>query len=211
MALNDPLDEHEQSERVLAWLRENGIALAGGLILGLAAIAGWKWWEQHKHVQSLAEADRYQSVVTAIDAGDADAATRLGELDNDIYANLAGLELAARQVRAGNSEAALTTLQAIKPTDAGVAEIVNQRLARLLVDSGKAEEAMRLLDGADSAMALEVRGDAEYVLGKLEEARGTYGQALTKMDVASPRRKLLELKLIEVGGKPTDTDTEAQS
>jgi hypothetical protein len=32
---------------------------------------------------------------------------------------------------------------------------------------------------------------------------------LTRLDVASPRRRILELKLIEVGGMPADT--EAQS
>lgn len=209
MALNDPLDEHEQSERVLAWLRQNGVSLAGGVILGLAAIGGWKWWAQHSHTQALADADRYQSVVAAIEAGDTDVASRLGELDNPVYADLAGLELAATQVRAGDNAAAVKTLEAIKVNAPGLSEIVNQRLARLLVDAGKADEAIQLLEGSDSAMALEVRGDAQYARGDADEARGTYEQALTKMDVASPRRGLLELKLIEVGGKPADTEAES--
>lgn len=206
MALNDPLDEHEQSERVLAWLRENGMGLVTGLVLGLAAIGGWKWWGQHEHTQSLADADRYQSVVNAIEAGDEDVDSLLGKLDNEFYADLANLQLAAKQVRAGDNDAATKTLQAIEVDDPRLGEIVNQRLARLLVDAGKSDEAMRLLDGADTAMALEVRGDAQFALGELDDARGTYGEALTKMDVASPRRKLLELKLMEVGGKPKDTE-----
>ena len=209
MALNDPLDEHEQSERVLAWLRENGMGLALGIVLGFAGIGGWKWWQHHEQTKLLADADRYQSVITAIAAGEPDVESRLGELDNDIYAYLAGLELAAKHVRAGDNDAAVKTLRAIKVSDAVLADIVHQRLARVLVDSGKADEALALLTDSDAAMTLEVRGDAEYALGKLDEARGSYDQALTKMDVASPRRKLLELKLIEVGGKPADT--EAQS
>lgn len=206
MALDDPLDEHEQSERVLAWLRQNGIGLAGGIVMGLAAIGGWKWWGQHQHAEALADADRYQTVIRAIEAGDADVASRFGELDNEIYSDLAGLELAAKQVRAGDNEAAANTLQSIKVSDPRMAEIVNQRLARLLVDAGKGDEAIRLLEGADTAMALEVRGDAQYALGDLDDARSAYMQALTKMDIASPRRKLLELKLMEVGGKPDDTE-----
>ena len=209
MALNDPLDEHEQSERVLAWLRQNGMSLAGGVVLGLAAIGGWKWWEQHSHTQALADADRYQAVITAIEAGDPDVASRLDGLDNPVYADLAGLELAAKQVRAGNNAAAVKTLEAIKTNAPGLNDIVNQRLARLLVDAGNADKAIQLLEGSDSAMTLEVRGDAQYALGDAEKARGSYEQALTKMDVDSPRRGLLELKLIEAGGKPADT--EAQS
>lgn len=209
MAIDDPLDEHEQSERVLAWLRQNGTGLALGVVLGLAAIGGWKWWQQHEHAQLLADADRYQSVVTAIEAGEPDVVSRLGTLDNKVYADLAGLELAAKHVRAGDNDAAVQALRAIDVSDPAMGDIVNQRLARLLVDGGKAGEALELLKGSDSAMALEVRGDAEYALGELDKARGTYDQALTKMDVASPRRKLLELKLIEVGGTPAAT--EAQS
>ena len=59
MAIDDLLDEHEQSERVLAWLRANGAGLIGGIGLGLAAIFGWKWWDQQQLQQAHATADRY--------------------------------------------------------------------------------------------------------------------------------------------------------
>ncbi|KIQ96143.1 tetratricopeptide repeat protein [Lysobacter sp. A03] len=206
MAIDDPLDEHEQSERVLAWLRQNGVALVGGIVLGLAAIGGWKWWGHHQHAEALADADRYQKVISAIEAGDADVVSRIDGLQSNVYAELAGLELAAKQVRDGDNEAAVATLRSIKPGDSRMAAVVDQRLARLLVDAGKGEEAIGLLQGADTAMALEVRGDAQYALGKMDDARSAYMQALTKMDVASPRRKLLELKLMEVGGKPDDSE-----
>lgn len=206
MALDDPLDEHEQSERVLAWLRQNGIGLVGGIVLGLAAIGGWKWWGQHQHTEALADADRYQKVIGAIEAGEPDVASRFDELDNAVYAELAGLELAAKQVRTGDNDAAVATLRAVRSDDPRMAAIVNRRLARLLVDAGKGDEAIRLLEGADTAMALEVRGDAQYALGEMDDARSAYMQALTRMDVASPRRKLLELKLMEVGGKPDDSE-----
>ena len=209
MALNDPLDEHEQSERVLAWLRQNGMGLVLGIVLGLAAIGGWKWWQQHQHSQLLADADRYQAAVSAIEKGEPDVEARMGQLQNGLYADLAGLELAARQVRAGENDAAIKTMRAMDVTDPAMADLVKQRLARLLVEAGNAKEALALLEGSESAMALEVRGDAQYALGESDQARATYDEALTKMDVASPRRKLLELKLIEVGGTPADT--EAQS
>ncbi|MDX1550349.1 MAG: tetratricopeptide repeat protein, partial [Lysobacter spongiicola] len=63
MAIDDLLDEHEQSERVLEWLRNNGAGLIGGIVLGLAAIGGWKWWEQDRQQQALSVADRYQTAV----------------------------------------------------------------------------------------------------------------------------------------------------
>jgi len=45
MALDDLLDEHEQSERVRSWVRSNALGLIGGVALGLGAIAGWQWWQ----------------------------------------------------------------------------------------------------------------------------------------------------------------------
>ena len=34
MALDDLLDEHEQSERVRSWIRSNALGLLGGIVLG---------------------------------------------------------------------------------------------------------------------------------------------------------------------------------
>lgn len=209
MAIDDPLDEHEQSERVLAWLRENGIGLVGGIVLGLASIGGWKWWQQHDHQQSLAHADHYQSVLSAIEAGDPQAAAKLGELGDDIYGDLAALQMAAIEVNAGKNDDAIKTLRSIRASDPALMEIVNQRLARLLVSAGQADDAIKLLDGSNTPSALEVRGDAQYTLGQADKAREAYSEALTRLDVASPRRRILELKLIEVGGTPSAT--EAQS
>lgn len=209
MAIDDPLDEHEQSERVLEWLRSNGAGLIGGIVLGLAAIGGWKWWQQHQRQQELAAADSYQAAITAIEQGDEQAADKVHALGEGVFANLSSLELAAAQVSVGNAEQAIATLRAIRPTDPAVADIVNQRLARLLIQTDQAEAALQLLDDAATPAALEVRGDASFALGQRDQARDAYSQALAGLDVASPQRRVLELKLMEVGGSPART--EAQS
>ena len=41
MAIDDLLDEHEQSERVRSWLRKNGASILGGVVIAIGAIAGW--------------------------------------------------------------------------------------------------------------------------------------------------------------------------
>lgn len=208
MAIDELLDEHEQSERVREWLRRNSGALIGGIALGLAAIGGWKWWEQHQAQQKLQQADAYQAAVDAAKAGDKQAATKVKALQG-AYATLAGLELAKSQVEANQTEAAVATLRAINTTDAALAEVVNERLARLLIDTKKADEALKLVGTLDSAAALEVRGDAHLALGQADKAREAYGQALTKLAVGSPQRGLLELKLSEVGGAPTPSEAKS--
>ena len=44
--IDDYYNEQEQWERVKQWLRENGLWIILGILLGLGALAGWRWWEQ---------------------------------------------------------------------------------------------------------------------------------------------------------------------
>ena len=52
----------------------------------------------------------------------------------------------------------------------------------------------------------QASADAFAALGKHEEARTAYAQALAKIDVGAPQRRLVELKLTEVGGSPARTE-----
>jgi predicted negative regulator of RcsB-dependent stress response len=51
-----------------------------------------------------------------------------------------------------------------------------------------------------------VRGDAYHALGQDPQAREAYGHALTLLEVGSPQRNLVELKLAEVGGAPDSNE-----
>src|SRR3546814_13151886 len=70
MAIDDLLDEHEQSERVLAWLRSNGAGLIGGVILGLALIIGWQWWGSRQDSDDMQAGNDYQAVLDSLRAQD---------------------------------------------------------------------------------------------------------------------------------------------
>lgn len=209
MALDDPLDEHEQSERVLEWLRRNGAGLIGGIVLGLAAIGGWKWWELHQATEQALAASQYQAAVDAIAAKEKQADVKVKALAPGLYSTLASLELAKSQLTAGQRDGAIATLRAAKPDEPALAQIVNERLARLLIDAKQADAALKLMLAAATPSALEVRGDAQFALGQRDSARQTYQLALAKLDVASPHRRLLELKLAEVGGTLAKSETKS--
>ncbi|KAB7771824.1 YfgM family protein [Xanthomonas maliensis] len=203
MAIDDLLDEHEQGERVRSWLRKNGAGLVGGVVVGLGLILGWQWW-QARNVNALADANaRYETVVKAIQAKDLDKAAKdiaaLGDGKAGIYAELAALRLAKAQVDAGKNDDAIKTLRQV-PGNGELQPIVKQRLARVLTESGKPAEAITLLSDAQDSASLEIRADALLAQGKPAEARTLYTQALTTLDVASPQRRLLETKLMDVGG-----------
>ena len=203
MAIDDLLDEHEQSERVRTWLRQNAAGLIGGVVLGLGAIYGWFWWQDQVDAKRAKASDDYQLVLQQIQASKLkEAQAKAGSLKDTPFAALAALDLAKAQVDGGQRDAAIATLRAVKTEDVVVAPVISQRLARLLIDAGKHDEALKLLANLGDAVAHEVRGDAFFALGRKEQARDAYNKSLTQLDVAAPQRRLIELKLSQAGGTP---------
>lgn len=208
MAIDELLNEHEQSEQVRNWLRSNALGLIGGVGLGLAVIAGWQWW-QGQRLQSGMQAnanyaqaseafadgkipqDKGQAVIASLDKG------------NPTLGTLAALQLAKAQVDAGKRDDAIATLR--RQDNAKAADlrpVVRERLARLLIDAGKAREALPLLDDERDAAMLDARGDAQFALGDKAKAQEAYRKALALVDVGNPQHRLITMKLIEAGGTP---------
>lgn len=207
MAIDDLLDEHEQSERVRNWLKNNGAGLIGGVALGLAIIFGWQWWQRQQAEQAQAAHMTYRSTIASAAGADLEKAEKdlsvLRDGESSTYANLAALRLASAQVTAGKADQAIETLRSIdSKSDPALRSLVDLRLARLLIDAGKPGDAVAVLGDADDSAAFETRGDALLASGKRDEAREAYLKALTTMDVAAPQRRLVELKLTDVGGTP---------
>lgn len=211
MAIDDLLDEHEQSERVRSWLRGNAAGLIGGIGLGLAAIAGWHWWQGNQLGAQMQANAEYAQIVGGLQAGTAPATGGLSQIQalsdrNPTLAALAAMQMAKSQVDAGNRDGAIATLRGISVEDPAMRAVVEQRLARLLIDAGKGKEALSLLSDARNPATLAIRGDAEMALGERAKAREAYAKALGLVDVADPQHRLLQLKLIEAGGTPPHTE-----
>jgi len=201
MAIDELLDEREQGERVRDWLRRNAAGLIGGVLLGLAAIFGWQWWQKYQITQQITVADRYQSALAALETGNAAKAKPLVDaLQGSAYHGLAALLLAKVQTESAQTDAAIATLRGILGDSPGFDAVVEQRLARLLIDTGKPQDALTLLADKQGPGLDEVRGDAQFAAGKHEAARASYRKALATAEVGSQARSLLELKFSQVGG-----------
>jgi predicted negative regulator of RcsB-dependent stress response len=208
MAIDDLLDEHEQGERVRSWLRDNGAGILGGIVLGLALIWGWQWWQQQRSGKQMQAGADFLAATSALEQGATDKAkAHLEALPEGAYATLGALSLARSQVEAGQRDEAIATLRAIKADDPALAEVAVQRLARLLIDTGKPKEALAALAGlSDDAGTFQVRGDAYAALEQDEQAREAYTRALALIEVGSPQRNMVELKLSDVGGDVAATE-----
>lgn len=198
--MDELLNEHEQGERVRSWLQRNAVGLIGGIGLGLALIWGWNWWQGRQVTASEEVAARYDAFEQAVANNPAEAAKLSSRLAETPYAAIAAMELAKSQVDAGQDARALATLQAARSKDPAVNAILRQRIATLLIATGKPADAVTLLAKASDAGSLEVLGDAQASLSKPAEAQKAYREALRSLEEGSPQRQVVQLKLAEAGG-----------
>jgi predicted negative regulator of RcsB-dependent stress response len=213
--VEDYLTDRDQEEALRNWWRENWSWILGGIVLGLALLGGWQYWKIHTANRAAEAAKLYDDFHGALDRKELDVANRaLSTLAADHkkspYTQQGRLLLAKSYVAESKYDDALPLLRAVADTssDPELAWVARLRVARLLIQQGKHDEALNLLDpeksGAFTAQVREIRGDAQVAKGNLEGARAEYAAALTDtMDPKAERaidRTLLEMKLQDVGG-----------
>lgn len=202
--------DREQEEAVRNWLRENWRWMLGGIALGVVLLVGYKYWESYRDQRAAKAAVLAEDVRKAIDANDADKATKLvsdlaRQYGSTPYTQEARLQLAKLQVVAGKYDEAAVLLSAVAKDskDDELRQVAQLRHARILVQLGKHDQALALLDpedGGEFASAMqEVRGDALLAKGDQEGARAAYAAALKGSEIAVDRQ-LVELKLQDAGG-----------
>jgi predicted negative regulator of RcsB-dependent stress response len=208
---DDYLSDREQEEALRNWWRENWRWIIGGVVLGLALLGGWRYWQVYRDQRADQAAKLYADVHGALQSRDIEqAARRLKDLSSDhgrsAYTQQGRLLLAKAHVEAGKLDEAIALLQEVTATaaDKELAQIARLRTARLLIQQGRYDDALKLVDaesaGAFAAQAREVRGDALAAKGDQEGARAEYAAALGMNADPKIDRTLLELKLQDVGG-----------
>jgi predicted negative regulator of RcsB-dependent stress response len=208
----DVLDEHEQGELVQKWLRENAMAIATGIALGLVLIFGWQQWKVHQAGQGAAAAAQYQALTDAIEAKKPDDALKVADslrkdYPSSTYAVLAALQQADIAIGKNDLATAASALDWARQ-HAGLdslKSLVDLRSARVKLAQGDAEGAIKVVDALPkdsyAALAGEVRGDALVKLGRADEARKAYQDALAQVaDAAAQDRSVLQMKLDDLGG-----------
>jgi predicted negative regulator of RcsB-dependent stress response len=208
----DVLDEHEQSELVQKWLRENALSILIGVGLGLLLIFGWQQWRNHRAAHRMDAATQYGVFSADIDKKDIDSAKQIAaKLQSDYsdtpYATLAELRIADDAASRGDMAAARAALENAH-RHAGIEALqtlTGLYLARVEIAQKKAQDALTLLDKLPeqgyAALRDELRGDALAALGRKDDARTAYTDALTNLDPNASNRAYLEMKLNDLGGQ----------
>jgi predicted negative regulator of RcsB-dependent stress response len=214
------LTESDQWERAKTFVRENGVAMIVGVLLGAGILWGWSWWGERVTARSNAAAARYLDVLDALGRNDKARAIELTEqLKKDYsatpYVDQAQLALARMHVMRGEFEDAAQRLSGVMQNskDEQLRPIARERLARVQLAQGKADDALKTLGtGEPAAFAAgyqEIRGDALLQKGDRKGALAAYRQALAAMEPGVTETGLLQLKITDLAAEQPPPESAA--
>lgn len=209
----DYLTDDEQLEVVKHAFMEYAPWIIGGVLAGAALFFGYRYYESYTDGRALKAAGQFSAMTAAFQVNDHAKSRRIAEaLIKDYagspYADQAQLTLARLELDDGQADKAEAQLTQVMngSKDAELRQIARLRLARVLTDQGKPDEAIKTLaDPIPAAFAAryhEVRGDAYLVKKDTSHAVTEYQAALAASDGGGIDASLLELKIQDLGAVP---------
>ncbi len=203
--------DFEEQERIAAiqhWWEDNARFVYGAVaafVLAVAGYKGWQYWSDQRTADAAAMAAEINKA-----AGDPKKAVAIAQAVIDkhpgsFFASESALVAAKASFDSGDLKGAQAQLEWVlangREEHKGVARV---RLAAVLMDQKKYDEALKVLDGnKDEAFigpVADLKGDIHFAQGRIDEARAAYKLAIDKSDPRSPLRSLTELKLGALGG-----------
>lgn len=205
-------NEEERLEALQRWWKENWQSVIGGILAGIVVIVAWKMWQGNRQAVAGQASNLYQQLIMASEAKQTESAIKLGEritqqYDSTAYADFARLFVAKAKVESGDLAGAKKALEDLlaKTSDENLKHLARLRLARVMLEAGETDPAIKLLEpftpsqtGKFEGSYQELRGDLYAAANRPDEARKAYESA-KEFGEASP---LLQLKLDDLAAKP---------
>ena len=201
--------DEEQVEKLKSWLKENGMSIVLGIVIGVGGLSGYRYWLHVQETTAAEASSHFSALTSALEAGDAAtvearAETLKRDYDGTDYALLAQLALARQQVESGDFERAAQTLEGVASgaADNPLAYLARLRLAAVQVELERLDAALVTL-AADfpaefSARVEELRGDALARQGRAAEAAEAYRKA-QRAEPGPADAEFLRQKLTDLG------------
>lgn len=205
-------EEQESIEDLKVWWARWGtlvtwVAVAVAAVI--VGVQGWRWWQHHR----ADEASALYFAVAGATRGTGDAAkakdamaTLADRYAGTAYAPRAALLYAKQLWNAGDKAGAKAQFQWVidRSSDEDLKQVARYRLAEVLVDEKRYDDALKVLDtrhsDAYAGLYADLRGDALSAAGRNDEARAAYQVALAKLDPKTPYRNYVQVKLDTLGG-----------
>jgi len=205
----EDLHEEQQLERLREWWKQYGKALIAGVVMAIVAAVAVQSWRVNQKEHREAASTEYSQMLGLVDSDPKQAmgvADRLAsDYDDTVYASLAALLHARLAADQGEWDTAAKQLQWVLDHDGeeGLVHIARLRLARVMLQQGKADKALALLKGIDAPAFRseydEVRGDAYLAQGDKAKAHDAYAKAMAGASLQRDTH-LLQMKLDDLAG-----------
>ena len=213
MATHLDLEEQEQLDQLKSFWKQYGNLITWVLIAALGAYAAWNAWNWWQRDQAVKAGAMYDELDRAAQAGDA---AKAAGIFNDMkerfprtaFTQQGGLLAAKVQFDKGQADAAAASLGWVgaNALEDEYKTVAHLRLAGLLLDQKKFDEALKQLEGATAkefvALVADRRGDVLLAQGKPEDAKAAYTAAWKAMDAKVDYRRLIDAKLTALGAAP---------
>lgn len=201
--MSDYLSEEEQLARLKGWWERYGASLTIGLVVAVVVVLGWRWYQSHVEQRVLAASDLYVAYLAAADDARGALADQIVETGSgSAYPAFVLLDQAARAVAAEEVAAAEPLLRraVAEASGAGLADVGRLRLARVLFDLGREDDALAELGAIRGSgfrgPAAELKGDIHLARGERALAHESYVAAGSYVQ-AGEQRPVLEMKIAD--------------
>jgi predicted negative regulator of RcsB-dependent stress response len=207
MALD--LEEQEQVDELKALWKKYGAYITRGVIAFFVLYGLFQGWGYYQTKQSLGASELYQSIVVLDEKNTKDILEKSQKLMDDYsgtpYAGRAAILFAKASYLDGNKDKAKEKLDwaTSHAKESATESIALIQLGQILIEEKKYEDALKKVNdvGNEGYLGLsnDLKGDILNAMGKKEEAKKAYLEALKRFGPKDPYAKFTQEKLESLG------------
>jgi predicted negative regulator of RcsB-dependent stress response len=207
MALD--LEEQEQVDELKALWKKYGAYITRGVIAFFVLYGLFQGWGYYQTKQSLGASELYQSIVVLDEKNTKDILEKSQKLIDDFsgtpYAGRAAILFAKASYLDGNKDKAKEKLDwaTSHAKESATESIALIQLGQILVEEKKYEDALKKVNDVENegylGLSNDLKGDILNAMGKKEEAKKAYLEALKRFGPKDPYAKFTQEKLESLG------------
>ncbi len=207
MALD--LEEQEQVDELKALWKKYGTYITRGAIAFFVLYGLFQGWGYYQNKQSLNASEAYQSIVVLDDKNTKEIMQKAESLIDNYggtpYAGRAAILFAKASFAEGSKDKAKEKLEwaSRHAKESATESIALIQLGQVLLEEKKYEEALKKANDVDNegylGLANDLKGDVLNAMGKKEDAKKAYLEALKRFGPKDPYAKFTQEKLETLG------------
>lgn len=203
--MTEYLTEQEQIELLKNWIKQYSLVILAGVAIAIAAITGWRYWQQRQATTLSHASAIYDEMLTKRAQNDSTATVVQAQkifshYPQTTYSQLAAMMIAREAIEKNNYPEAEKNLNWVLDHShiASIKQIARLRLARTFIAEQKPDAAISVLDKVEdksfNGLTNEIKGDAYLAMKNINKARESYQLALAELPNAEEIRPLLQMK-----------------